>query len=435
MKNAFVIALCMPLIHQPAFGQLIGSPVINPANGHRYQLIGPGTWTAAEAQAVTLGGHLATIDGQEENAWIGETFSDPDLLWIGLNEAANEGQFVWSSGEQADYRNWRAGEPNNFNGEDEDYVYMYNYDGFFHQWNDAPDDGDGNAVYGVAEVVPELFWTFSEPQLPQGWVTPQGFGGKWVKNQSSLRAVNDGSALNVTQFGTRELIIDAWTPPFRITNAGSAEFSVDLSALANDPFGESVEFRLYRTTGPGLPTVNDPKAIFFSEKDLTDIPPPPNNVREEFSFFSDIFGGQIPDTHLNNETVYRIRTSVFDNDTEPDSLRSVDMKNFDISYAVLHSWGDYNSDDVVDGADFLLWQRELGLPAPGMPTLRADGDGSYHVDAADLSVWRQNYGKAAGASSIAAAQSLEPLPEPSALFVMLIGGTALGMAKGLRYRQ
>jgi len=50
--------------------------------------------------------------------------------------------------------------------------------------------------------------------------------------------------------------------------------------------------------------------------------------------------------------------------------------------------GDYNQDSVVDGADFLIWQQDLG----SMTDLAADGDESGTVDAPDLGVWKDGFG-------------------------------------------
>ena len=49
---------------------------------------------------------------------------------------------------------------------------------------------------------------------------------------------------------------------------------------------------------------------------------------------------------------------------------------------------DYNADSVVDGGDFLLWQRDQGSTTE----LAADGDFSGQVDAADLQLWKDGYG-------------------------------------------
>jgi hypothetical protein len=50
------------------------------------------------------------------------------------------------------------------------------------------------------------------------------------------------------------------------------------------------------------------------------------------------------------------------------------------------------SDEVVDGNDFLAWQRNLGLSAPSSNAVRADWDRSGVVDAGDLEIWKRNYG-------------------------------------------
>jgi len=49
---------------------------------------------------------------------------------------------------------------------------------------------------------------------------------------------------------------------------------------------------------------------------------------------------------------------------------------------------DYDQDSVVDGADFLIWQRGLGSTTE----LSADGDDSGTVDGPDLDIWRVGFG-------------------------------------------
>jgi hypothetical protein len=143
---------------------------VNPANGHTYHLLTPSTWTAAEAEAVSLGGHLVTINNAAEHQWLGG-FHDLgvpilDSLWIGLNDAAREGVFVWASGQRVTYTNWAPGEPNNATGgppgvpvpgdPGEDYVQAWI--GNSSRWNDIKDDrpfnADPNGVVEI-EVVPE----------------------------------------------------------------------------------------------------------------------------------------------------------------------------------------------------------------------------------------------------------------------------------------
>jgi hypothetical protein len=78
-------------------------------NGHEYALTSPNvTWQEAETEAVAWGGHLVTINDQAEQDWLANTF--PYTLYpgiyIGMNDIANEGFWVWSSGEPVTYTNW-----------------------------------------------------------------------------------------------------------------------------------------------------------------------------------------------------------------------------------------------------------------------------------------------------------------------------------------
>src|ERR1041385_4354014 len=85
-------------------------PIVNPTNGHTYILLNTATWTASEAEAVSLGGHLATIRNRGEQDWVFQTFGRYDgrarLLWIDFNDKAIEGRFVWTSGEAVSFTFW-----------------------------------------------------------------------------------------------------------------------------------------------------------------------------------------------------------------------------------------------------------------------------------------------------------------------------------------
>lgn len=145
-------------------------------NGHTYYVLGtPSTWAQAEAWAVQLGGHLATINDATEQSFAaglrGTSGLDDPHLWIGLHdpdadgEAGTDGsssQWVWVSGETSTYRNWGGGEPNQHLGLDEDEVHILNsqHYGGTGAWNDwLPDkstfDYDSpypRGIYGLVEV-------------------------------------------------------------------------------------------------------------------------------------------------------------------------------------------------------------------------------------------------------------------------------------------
>jgi len=166
-------------------GILVG-PVTNPGNGHSYYLLSEDSWLASESQAMALGGHLATIRNEAEQSWVFGTFGSwggkERSLWIGLNDAAEEGRFTWSSGEGVPYTHWLPGQPDNspVTG-GEGYVHMlnsgnaYGHPGGF--WNDLASLNTGfptfDPVCGVVEVCPPVLSVHREP-FQVCWLTSVG---------------------------------------------------------------------------------------------------------------------------------------------------------------------------------------------------------------------------------------------------------------------
>ncbi|GDX83287.1 hypothetical protein LBMAG42_50980 [Deltaproteobacteria bacterium] len=96
-------------------------------NGHTYMFCTTGSyWAAASSSCSAVGYHLATMADAAENSWVtGQantyiTGSDP---WIGFNDLASEGSWVWATGEAVTYTNWGSGEPNNSGNEDCAHLY------------------------------------------------------------------------------------------------------------------------------------------------------------------------------------------------------------------------------------------------------------------------------------------------------------------------
>lgn len=101
--------------------------------------------SAAQSFAQTLGANLISIQSAEENACILSDlnrlgYGSGDVIWIGFNDEAVEGQFQWYDGSQVVYTNWAPGEPNNSGG-NENCTQIYpggNYPG---TWNDLKCNG------------------------------------------------------------------------------------------------------------------------------------------------------------------------------------------------------------------------------------------------------------------------------------------------------
>jgi hypothetical protein len=146
------------------------SPVVqDPVTGRKYQLLSQADWMDSEAEAQALSGTLATINNQEEQNFVFDTFGGyggtQRILWIGLydpsqdaNGGSHASNFVWADGEPVTYTNWDVGEPNDSSG-DEFYAAMYypNYHnpGSWNDWDVRDADPIGIPFFGVAQFVPE----------------------------------------------------------------------------------------------------------------------------------------------------------------------------------------------------------------------------------------------------------------------------------------
>jgi endonuclease/exonuclease/phosphatase family metal-dependent hydrolase len=87
-----------------------------------------------------------------------------------------------------------------------------------------------------------------------------------------------------------------------------------------------------------------------------------------------------------------------------------------------HLPGDYNSDRVVNAADFNYWRSRFGSADAA-----ADGNGNGIVDAADYVIWRNSV--AGSAASIGSASTV-PEPASNLLCVALIGTLACARCAG-----
>ncbi|XP_070535739.1 macrophage mannose receptor 1-like [Ptychodera flava] len=93
------------------------------------------SWDESRSHCNTMGGELLSIHGQEENAWLYANIQDVDSnqLFMGLREYGWNGIYIWSDGTPTDYVNWKPGEPNDYNGEEECGTILTHSDG---GWND-----------------------------------------------------------------------------------------------------------------------------------------------------------------------------------------------------------------------------------------------------------------------------------------------------------
>jgi hypothetical protein len=166
-----------------AAGVILAQGQWSDGNGHNYVIVSlpQEDWESARADvAATLPAayHLATITSEQENDFLVSLFSDNGISgqhWLGGFQDAPKPEvdpaegWQWVTGEQWQYTNWAAIEPNDAGGI-EDHLSLYSYG----DWND-----EGTFIVAVAGYVaesnsvvpiPAAVWLFGSALAGLGWM-------------------------------------------------------------------------------------------------------------------------------------------------------------------------------------------------------------------------------------------------------------------------
>ena len=150
----------------------------NSANGHYYRAVSVANidWDVARAAAKSddqkfngLTGYLVTITTEQENDWIAEKIATS--AWTGGSDSETERTWKWMDGPEAgqtytcqnfgtggtgatisgcseqSYLNWDPGEPNQYNGTNEDFMHLYGTGSKKGSWNDYVIGNDNVDAY------------------------------------------------------------------------------------------------------------------------------------------------------------------------------------------------------------------------------------------------------------------------------------------------
>eukprot|EP01046_Picozoa_sp_COSAG06_P029243 COSAG06_NODE_2697_length_6436_cov_8.420546_3_plen_654_part_00 len=148
------------------------------ADGSCFKLFGddalgtPLGWAEAEEECRLLGSHLASVTSAEQQAAVGRLAGGTNRVWIGLNDMAEEGSFVWSDGEPLEYSNWyhwdesQTGRDYCFScGDGISITQMTHY-----QWND----------HDQLDLLPYICAKKASPIAASGGEMDGCRGGRWV---------------------------------------------------------------------------------------------------------------------------------------------------------------------------------------------------------------------------------------------------------------
>lgn len=139
------------------------------------------TWEEAKAKCEELGGHLVTINSQEEQIAIEEALRKGVRGNYYLGGKTEKNQYVWITGEAFTYSNWAVNEPNNYVGEQGYYVIKKSTN----KW----DDVNKLQKYGfICEYEPDAVIPTDKPD----GTIPNGF---WIAGVDETGYTYTGSAI------------------------------------------------------------------------------------------------------------------------------------------------------------------------------------------------------------------------------------------------
>ena len=103
--------------------------------------------------------------------------------------------------------------------------------------------------------------------------------------------------------------------------------------------------------------------------------------------------------------------------------------NYGVSITKLYAGrflGDYNFDEVVDSADYVLWRKTRGQTGVG---LASDGNLDGTINDLDYFIWKENFGREITASSNSVRADIGSVPEPHAGVVLIISAIYFGFCR------
>ncbi|MEM6853982.1 MAG: choice-of-anchor tandem repeat NxxGxxAF-containing protein, partial [Planctomycetota bacterium] len=234
--------------------------------------------------------------------------------------------------------------------------------------------------------------------------TNGGFNGIWSESAGTPGNPGLVARRNQAAPGTEAGTVFATFGAPSINDAGQVAFFAGLNnAVSND-----------RVTGLWATDLNGDLQLIVREGDVIDVDNDPNV--EDLRTISTI-------NFFSNPADEEGRQSPFNNQGQlAFGLAFTDLTSgLFVADTIATLLGDYNGNGTVDAADYTVWADNFGSTT----NLAADGNHDGVVDAADYTIWADNFG-----SGNASAISLSTIPEPASGLVLF--GMVLATGRRLR---
>ncbi len=233
------------------------------ANGSTYMVYNqPVPWSAADAFARELGGHLVTITSGEENQVVSglldsaiESGDESSEIWYwtaGSDIGRQTFDYVWTNGEAFEYNNWMAEQPDNFidienyialnhNGDWNDYAlegYLMSGNGFVVEMPADSEDDPETQIRIDGSAVISLKPGQSSPLRVT--VSPAGTSVTWETDNSAVALVDGNGNVTAVSPGTATITAkaDDKSVTFKVTVADSAALpQLNVSVISSGRVG------------------------------------------------------------------------------------------------------------------------------------------------------------------------------------------------------
>jgi len=243
--------------------EVTAAPVLNPTNGHYYELIDKYiNWDDANNEALSMTcfgflGHLATIEEYQENIFLTSTYGADSLHlhWLGAIQQDGskepDGGWMWTTGENIEFFNWSTNEPNNYNNTENRIIYDHGQSDYGKEWNDCSDSAKVKGYVVEFDTDPSIiqdYTTFQIGEIPY----QNAFHGKTL---SFIVLSDQLLSLNISNLPKGAILFEESTGFFSYTPSidDKEPFMITFTGYMN---GKSVSQQIDITPIPSLPYEN-----------------------------------------------------------------------------------------------------------------------------------------------------------------------------------